>query len=66
MRYRTYEVGQAFSKHLDRVRAWRNEESHLAPEASESEVQVAVGMLVALYLYFVAYSITDLESTGRL
>lgn len=66
LRYRTDEVGQAFSERLDRVRAWRNEESHLAPEASESEVQVAVGMLVALYLYFVAYSITDLESTGRL
>lgn len=60
LRYRTDEVGQNFAQRLEWVRSWRNEEAHLAPEASEAEVQAAVGILMAMYLYVVAHALSDL------
>lgn len=66
LRYSRDELGQAFAQRLECVRSWRNEESHLAPEASDPEVQAAVAILVAMYLYVVGFSITDLEMSGRL
>lgn len=53
-----------FADYLSMVRQWRNDESHLAPSASENEVERATTILVAMYLYVTGWSITDLEEAG--
>lgn len=55
---------QKFSHYLESVRKWRNNESHLATSASESEVDNAIAKLVTMYLYVTGWSITDLERAG--
>ena len=47
------------------LRDWRNDEAHNAPCSSDAEVDAAIKVVVALYLYVTAYSITDLEMAGR-
>ncbi len=53
-----------FRDYLDKVRAWRNEEAHSAPEFSDEELKAAVHILVTMYAYVTAKSITDLEMNG--
>lgn len=53
-----------FADYLSMVRQWRNDESHLAPSASENEVERATTILVAMYLYVTGWSITELEEAG--
>lgn len=43
-----------------KVREWRNEEAHGAQEITDSELRNAVHILVAMYAYVVANTITDL------
>ena len=53
-----------FADYMSMVRQWRNDESHLAPSASENEVERATTILVAMYLYVTGWSITELEEAG--
>lgn len=53
-----------FAQYLEQVWKWRNDESHIAPDASEQNVDDATSVLVAMYLYVTGWSITDLEQAG--
>lgn len=55
---------QKFSGYLQMLRDWRNEESHNAPVSTEEEINAAIKVIVAMYIYVTAYSITDLEMAG--
>jgi len=65
LRYSTDADGRKFSAYLEMVRDWRNDESHNAPCSSDEEVNVGIKVVVSLYLYVMAYSITDLEMAGK-
>ena len=56
---------QKFSGYLQMLRDWRNDESHNAPVSTEEEINTAIKIIVAMYLYVTAYSITNLEMAGR-
>ncbi|MBR7054588.1 MAG: hypothetical protein IKI26_07505, partial [Prevotella sp.] len=43
---------------------WRNDSSHTAPTTSEQEIDAAIQIVVAMYLYVTGNSITDLEIAG--
>ena len=46
------------------VRNWRNDVSHSAPTTTEQEIDAAIQIVVAMYLYVTGLSITDLEMSG--
>ncbi len=50
-----------FRDYLEKVRAWRNDEAHRAPEFTDEELKSAVHILLTMYAYVTANSITDLE-----
>lgn len=50
-----------YAQMLDLVWNWRNDQAHTAPTASEQEVDAAIKVVVAMYLYVTGYSITELE-----
>ncbi len=50
-----------FRDYLDKVRGWRNEEAHSAPEIPDAELREAVNILVTMYAYVIAKSLPDLE-----
>lgn len=56
------EDGQKFASYLQRLRDWRNDEAHNAPNSTEDEINLAIKVVIAMYLYVTAYSITDLET----
>ena len=58
--------------YMGKVRQWRNDEAHRAPITTDEEVNAAIKVLVAMYLFVTGNSITDLEmqesagtSTGK-
>ncbi|MCI5626240.1 MAG: DEAD/DEAH box helicase family protein, partial [Porphyromonadaceae bacterium] len=53
-----------FRDYLEKVRGWRNDEAHSAPEIPEAELREAVHVLVTMYAYVISRSITDLETNG--
>lgn len=53
-----------FRDYLEKVRGWRNDEAHSAPEIHDAELREAVHILVTMYAYVIAHSITDLEMNG--
>jgi len=53
-----------FRDYLEKVRGWRNDEAHSAPEIPDAELREAVHVLVTMYTYVIARSITDLEMNG--
>lgn len=53
-----------FRDYLDKVRSWRNDEAHSAPEFTDTELRKAVHILVTMYTYVISRSITDLEMNG--
>ena len=55
---------QRYKQYLELLRQWRNDEVHLSPNATEEEVNAALKVVSTMYLYVVAYSITDLEVEG--
>lgn len=65
LKYSTDDDGKKFSAYLQMVRNWRNDEAHNAPCSTDEEVNAGIKVVVALYLYVIAYSITDLEMVGR-
>lgn len=50
-----------FRDYLDKVRVWRNDEAHSAPEIPDAELREAVHILMTMYAYVISRSITDLE-----
>lgn len=64
LKFATDDDGKKFSSYLQMLRDWRNDEAHNAPCSSDAEVDAAIKVVVALYLYVTAYSITDLEMAG--
>lgn len=64
LKYNTDYKYAKFKNYLSKVREWRNEEAHGAPEISDSDLRSAVHVLVAMYAYVVANTITDLEMNG--
>lgn len=65
LKYATDEDGKKFSSYLQMLRDWRNNEAHNAPVNTAADVDAAIKVVVALYLYVTAFSITDLESAGH-
>ena len=72
LKYAAKEEGKRFSGDLDMVCQWRNDEAHRAPITTDEEVNAAIKVLVAMYLFVTGNSITDLEmqesagtSTGK-
>ena len=53
-----------FRDYLAKVREWRNNEAHTAPEFTDEELRKAIHVLITMYAYVVAKSITDLEMAG--
>lgn len=53
-----------FRDYLDKVRSWRNDEAHSAPEFTDAELREAVHILVTMYAFVISRSITDLEMNG--
>jgi hypothetical protein len=53
-----------FAQYLEMVTNWRNDNSHLAPNAKEADFDASIHIITLLYLYVVAHNITDLEIAG--
>ena len=65
LKYGHTEEAQKYSQYLQMLRDWRNNfSSHNAPVASEQEIDAAIQIVVAMYLYVTGNSITDLEMAG--
>lgn len=65
LKYAKDEDGQKFASYLQMLRDWRNDEAHNAPNSTEEEVNTAIKVVVVMYLFVTAYSITDLEIALR-
>ena len=65
LKHSTDDDGQKFSTYLQMLRNWRNDEAHSSPITTDAEVDAAIKVSVALYLYVTAFSITDLEMAGH-
>lgn len=50
-----------YAGYLQLVTEWRNDQAHTAPTTSENEINAAISIVVAMYLYITGVSITDLE-----
>ena len=61
LKYAQDENGRKFSNYLQMLRDWRNEEAHNAPNSTEEEINAAIQIIVAMYLYVTAYSIDNLK-----
>ena len=64
LKYSTTEEGKKYAQYLQMVRDWRNAISHSAPTTTEQEIDAAIQIVVAMYLYVTGLSITDLEMAG--
>lgn len=53
-----------YAGYLKLVTEWRNDQAHTAPTTSENEINAAISIVVAMYLYITGVSITDLEMAG--
>lgn len=53
-----------FGDYLQKVRDWRNLESHSAPVSTEQELSAATKIVTAMYLFVSGSSISDLEGAG--
>ena len=66
LKYTTDEREQKFKEYLNLLRQWRNDEAHLSPNATDDEINAALKVVTAMYLFVVGNNITELESAGRL
>lgn len=53
-----------FRDYLEKVRGWRNEEAHSAPEIPDPELREAVHILVTMYAYVISRNLSALEMNG--
>lgn len=56
-------VYQQFSQYLENLREWRNLEAHEANTATEQDLIGATHIVVAMYLYIVSQTTTELETS---
>jgi type I restriction enzyme R subunit len=54
---------QILYQYLEMVKAWRNDESHISPTATEQEINLAISIIITMYFYATGCSITELESS---
>lgn len=64
LKYAEDDDSKKFATYLQMLRNWRNDEAHNAPNKDNKEMDAAIQVIVAMYLYVTAYSITDLEMAG--
>ena len=64
LKYDNSDEGKRFSEYLSMLRDLRNDETHVSPYVADAEVDAAIKVVVAMYLYVTGYSITDLEGNG--
>lgn len=57
LKYAKDEDEQKFASYLQRLRDWRNDEAHNAPNSTGEEVNTAIKVVVVMYLYVTVYSI---------
>ncbi len=55
---------QKFSEYLDLIRDIRNQEAHEAFNIADEEVNAVTTVVVAMYLFVVSQTVTDLEMAG--
>lgn len=65
LKYGTSAEAKKYSDFLQKLRDWRNDNTHNAPTALEHEIDAALQIVVAMYLYVTGTSITDLEMAGH-
>ena len=65
LKYSENDADKKFSCYLNLVRDWRNDNAHKAPTATENELDTAINVLTAVYLYVVAFGINraDIEQS---
>ncbi len=51
LKYSEDEADKRFKDYLSMVRVWRNDSAHIAPTTSEQEIDTAIQVVVAMYLY---------------
>ena len=54
-------VHQQLYQYLDLLRTLRNAESHGSPNATEKEINAMIQVVIAMYVYVMANTITDIE-----
>ena len=65
LKYQQDDAHQLLYEYLQRVKEWRNTESHISPTASEKEVDGAINIIITMYCYATGSCITDLEMNGH-
>lgn len=65
LKYTTNEGLKEFSSRLDVVRQLRNAEAHGGLTVTEEEVDVAIKILIDMYLFAIGSCITELESNAK-
>lgn len=53
---------QMLYQYLEMVKAWRNNESHISPTATEQEINLGINIIITMYFYATGCNITELES----
>src|SRR5574344_2151466 len=61
LKHRHDAVHQQLYQYLDLLRTLRNAESHGSPNATEKEVNAMIQVVVAMYVYVMGNTITDIE-----
>jgi type I restriction enzyme R subunit len=65
LKFKNDDAHQRLYQYLQRVKEWRNEESHISPTASEQEIEGAINIILTMYCYATGMCITDLEMNGH-
>ena len=65
LKYSRDDAHQRLFEYLQRVKDWRNSESHISPTASEQEIDGAINIIITMYCYATGSCITDLEMAGH-
>ena len=65
LKFQMDEAHQRLYEYLQRVKEWRNAESHISPTASEQELTGAINIIITMYCYATGMCITDLEMAGH-
>ncbi len=61
LKYSHDETHQQLYQYLDLLKSLRNAESHGSPNATEKELNTMIQVVIAMYIYVMANTITDIE-----
>lgn len=64
LKYNKDERYKKFYDYLELVKQWRNDESHIAPNAKTKELNSAIHIVATMYFYVVSKNITELKNAG--